>query len=255
VKAPAPHSLAAPSAERLPRRARPACRGAGLEPAFDRVLRRLRLVRMMPDFHVEFCAFAGLRSTIRLRQNSVHARISDLLAGAPPLVLEALAEILLAQLFRGRASREARECYLAYVLSPAVRRRIEAARRRRGYKRLLAPQGKRFHLGEIFAGLNRRYFAGRLPAPRLGWTLKRSRSILGHYDAAHRTISISRRLDAPSVPRYLVEYLVFHEMLHMRYPVSRRGHRRVIHPPEFLAAEKGFAKYEQARKKLRDFCV
>lgn len=204
---------------------------------------------------MEFCAFAGLRSTIRLRRNFVHARISDLLASAPPLVTEALAEILLTQLFRARPSREARECYLAYVLSPRVRRRTEAARRRRGYKRLLAPGGKCYDLGEIFRRLNHRYFAGRLPTPRLGWTLKRSRSILGHYDAAHRTISISRRLDAPYVPRYLIEYLVFHEMLHMRYPVSRRGHRRVIHPPAFLAAEKRFAQYEQARKKLRDFCV
>ncbi len=204
---------------------------------------------------MEFCAFAGLRSTIRLRCNSVHARLSDLLAGAPPLVLEALAEILLAPLYRQRASREARECYLAYVLRPAVRRKVEAARRRRGFKRLLAPQGQYFDLEAIFVRLNRRYFGGRLRAPRLGWTLKRSRSILGHYDAAHRAISVSRQLDSPGVPLYLVEYLVFHEMLHMRYPVSRRGQRRVIHPPEFRAAEKRFAQYPQARRKLREFGV
>lgn len=254
MKPPVTARLAAPPADAPPSAASRPCRRAGLEPAFEGVFRRLGLARPAPEFYVEFCAFTGLRSTIRLRHNSVHVRISDLLAEAPPLVVEALAEILLAQLFRARPSREARECYLAYVLKPAVRRRIEAARRRRGFKRLLAPQGRCFDLREIFAGLNRRYFAGRLAAPRLGWTSRRSQSILGHYDPAHRTISISRWLDSPSAPRYLVEYLVFHEMLHMRHPVSRRGHRRVIHSPKFLAAEKRFEKFAQARSKLRAFC-
>jgi predicted metal-dependent hydrolase len=84
--------------------------------------------------------------------------------------------------------------------------------------------------------------------------MKLSRTILGHYDSAHATIIISRVLDSPTVPSYLVEYLVYHEMLHIRYPVERRGHRRVVHSQEFRAAEKKFPRYEQVRRKLRRFC-
>jgi SprT-like family len=229
-------------------------RGAALEETFARVFRRLAIRRPIATFQVEFRAFAGLRSTIQLRHSDLQVRISDLLRQAPPLVLEALAEILLAQLFRRRASREARECYLAYVFKPSVRRRIDGARRRRGFKRLLAPQGNCYNLEAIFRDLNRRFFRGRLGKVRLGWTPRRSQTILGHYDSAHRTISISRWLDSAAVPPYLVEYLVYHEMLHARFPVARQGHRRVIHSAEFRAAEKKFPKYDQARRQLKRLC-
>lgn len=225
-----------------------------LPETFGRVFRRLGISAQAPSFNIEYRPFAGLRSTIRLRGNHADVRISDVLEGAPPMVLEALAEILVAQVFRQRPSREARECYLAYVFRPGMRRRIEDSRRRRGSKRLLPPQGRWHDLSEIFQGLNRRIFRGELPHPRLGWSPKRSRTVLGHYDSAHGAIIISPVLDSPSVPRFLVEYLVFHEMLHIRFPVKRRGHRRILHSREFRQAEKEFPQYERARQRLRQFC-
>jgi len=207
------------------------------------------------SFQVKYRPFAGLRSTISLRDNRALVGISDVLADAPPLVLEALAEILLARIFRRRPSREARECYLAYVFRPATRRRIDAARRRRGSKCLLPARGRWHDLDEIFRRLNWRFFHGRLPVPRLGWSLRRSRTVLGHYDSAHAAIIISRTLDSSSVPRYLLEYLVYHEMLHMDYPVERQGHRRVLHSREFREAEKKFPRYEKVRRKLKHFCA
>lgn len=218
---------------------------------FARVFRRLGVERPGPNFEVQFRPFTGIRSTVVLRQNTVRVRISDLLREAPPLVLEALAEILLARLFRRRPSREARACYLAYVFAPAMRRRTDEARRRRGRKHLLPARGRCYDLEEIFARLNRRFFRSELPRQRLGWSLKRSRTVLGHYDSAHGAITISRWLDSPSVPQYLVDYLVFHEMLHMQFPVERQDHRRVVHSAEFRAAEKKFPNFEKARQRLR----
>ena len=222
---------------------------------FARVFRRLGLKQPMPDFQVRYHPFVGLRTTILLRHNQVQVRLSDLLKEAPPLVLEALAEILLARVFRRRPSREARECYLAYVFRPAVRHRIDEVRRERGFKRLLPARGRFYDLVDIFLDLNQRFFQGELTRPCLGWSLKSSRTLLGHYDSAHKTIIISRRFDSPSVPRYLVEYLVFHEILHIRYNTERRGHRRVVHSPEFREAEKKFPKYEQARRRLKMICA
>lgn len=228
--------------------------GTNLAGVFERVFRRLDLRRPPPGFGVEFRPYAGMRSSIRLRDSLARVHISDLLSDAPPLVLEALAEILLCNVYRRRPSREARECYLAYVLSPPIRRKTEATRRKRGRKRLLEARGRHFDLAEILEGLKRRFFRSELPRLRVGWTSRRSRTILGHYDSAHRTISISRWLDSPRVPRYLVEYLVFHEMLHAVYPVERDGHRRVVHSRPFHAAEKKFPKYDQARRKLKLIC-
>jgi SprT-like family protein len=219
--------------------------------AFVKVFRRLGLRRPQPEFQVEYRPYSNLRSTVRLRDNRVWVRISDLLAESPPIVLEALAEILLGKLFHRQASREARECYLAYVFKESTRRRIEETRRRRGHKMQRPARGRCFDLEEIFADLNRRYFEGGLPSTRLGWSRTRARTILGHYDSAHASITISPLLDSPKIPRYLVEYLMFHEMLHIRYPVERRGHRRIVHSRQFREAEKSFPSYEQARRRLK----
>jgi len=224
-------------------------------PLFVRVFQRLGLNRPLPEFRVGFFPYAGLRSKIRLRGNVIEASLSDLLAGARPLVLEALAEILLSKLFRRRPSREARDCYVAFARSAAMTGRIEEVRRERGMKILRPPRGFFFDLQEIFDDLNRRYFRGELRVRCLGWSPVRSRTVLGHYDSAHSSITISRWLDLPRTPRYLVEYVVFHEMLHVVYPVERNGHRRVIHSAEFRAAERKFPKYEQARHKLKQLCV
>jgi len=220
---------------------------------FRRVLRRLRIARPLASLRVEFRPFAGLRSTICLRKDHLEVCISDVLQDAPLLVLEALAEILLCKVYRRRASREARECYLAYVLRPGVRQRIDQARRQRGAKRLLPARGRWHDLEEIFHRLNRQLFKGELSVTRLGWSLQNSRTILGHYDAGHGMIVINRALDSPTAPAHLVEYLVFHEMLHMRFPVERNGHRRVVHSREFRKAEREFPKYEEARKSLKHF--
>jgi predicted metal-dependent hydrolase len=220
---------------------------------FQRVFRRLRISVVIPSLRVEFRPFAGLRSTICLRKNHLEVHISDVLQEAPRLVLEALAEILLSKVYRRRASREARECYLAYVLSPGVRQRIDQARRERGTKRLLPARGHWHNLEEIFQRLNGNFFHGELPVPRLGWSLRNSRTILGHYDAGHAMIVINRALDSPSTPAHLVEYLVFHEMLHMRFPVERDGHRRVVHSRAFRKAEKEFPEYQEAGKSLKHF--
>lgn len=218
---------------------------------FARVFRRLGIRRSLPDFHIEYRPFASLRSNIHLRGNRARVRISDVLEEAPPIVLEALAEILLAQLFRIEASREARECYLAYVFEPSVRRRIDETRRLRGRLRLLPARGRYFDLEEIFARLNERFFKRQLSCRRIGWSARPSRSVLGHYDPAHHTITISRSLDTPSVPEDVVEYLVFHEMLHIRFPLERRGPRRVVHSRAFREAEKNYPHYRRVRDRLK----
>ncbi|HET9178268.1 MAG TPA: hypothetical protein VFQ24_07905 [Terriglobia bacterium] len=218
---------------------------------FARVFRRLGFRRSVPNFHIEYRPFSSLRSNIALEGNRARVRISDILAEAPPIVLEALAEILLAQLFSRRPSEEARECYMAYVYDPAVRSRVDETRRSRGRVRLLPARGRCYDLGEIFARLNHRFFNDELSPCRIGWSPRPSRSVLGRYDPAHHTISISKSLDSESIPLEIVEYLIFHEMLHIRIPLERHGSRRIIHPRAFRQAEKGFPDYRRVRERLK----
>ena len=167
------------------------------------------------------------------------------------MVLEAIAEILITRLYRVATSREAHECYAAWARSPAVSRRTDEIRRQRGRKILRAPQGFCFDLRAIFDALNWRCFGGELMGVRIGWSAQRSRTMLGHYDASHRTITVTRWLDSPRTPRYVVEYLVYHEMLHARFPVEHRAHRRVVHTRAFREAERRFPDYTRAVQWLK----
>ncbi len=167
------------------------------------------------------------------------------------MVLEALAEILICRLNGSRPSREARACYLSCIMSPPMRQRIDEARRARGFKLMRPAKGRCFDLRQIFDQLNREYFQGELRVRQIGWSRSPSRTILGHHDPAHETITISKSLDRPAVPRLLVEFIVFHEMLHVRYAVERNHHRRIIHSARFRAAEKQFAHYSEAQRLLK----
>ena len=225
----------------------PAALRLDLDQLFTRVFRRLRFHHPEPRFKASFRRFTGLRSTIAFRDKvKIEAQISDLFEEASPLVVEAIAEILITRLFGRRPSREARDCYKAWANSPVVVRRVEEIHRQRGRKRLRPPEGRYFNLAQIFDELNCRFFEGRVAATRIGWSLNRSRRSLGHYDSSHHTITITRWLDARRTPRYVVEYLVFHEMLHARYPVERNHHRRIVHSKAFQAAERAFPHYQRA---------
>jgi len=45
--------------------------------------------------------------------------------------------------------------------------------------------------------------------------------------------------------------VMFHEMLHLRYPVEHRGTRRCVHTKEFRAEEKKFPGWKEAKEALK----
>jgi len=57
---------------------------------------------------------------------------------------------------------------------------------------------------------------------------------------------VSRVFDRPSSPRYAIEYLLYHEMLHLKHPVSVRGTRRCVHSAAFKADERVFPQLAEA---------
>jgi predicted metal-dependent hydrolase len=75
--------------------------------------------------------------------------------------------------------------------------------------------------------------------------------MLGHFDPSHNAIIISRIFDNPSVPLLAIEYVMFHEMLHLRYPVDHAGSRRRVHTREFRVAEKEFPGWKEAKEILK----
>ena len=187
----------------------------------------------------------------RLESGTVTVRITDLLEGAPAPVLESLAHILLGKLYRKPAARQYEHRYRLYLNRRDMRRRITLVRQTRGRKVHLGSQGSVHNLEEVFEELNQKYFGGMMTRPGLGWSHVRSRTRLGHFDPCHQMIMISRIFDDPRAPRLALEYVMFHEMLHLHYPVDHSGARRCVHTPEFKAHEKQFPQFKEARALLK----
>jgi predicted metal-dependent hydrolase len=223
----------------------------GLLEIFQETFRELRPSSSPPEMRLEFFAFANINNTIRLREGKLLVRLSDLLEGAPETVLRAIAHILLAKMYRKPIDRGHAARYRKYVASHDIVRQAHLVRQMRGRKRLRAPQGFFYDLDAVFEDLNTRFFHGLMARPRMSWSQTRTRRILGHYDPAHNAIIISRIFDHFSVPRYAVEYIVYHEMLHLKHPVKLRGSRRCIHSAEFHAEEKLFPHLPQANAFLK----
>jgi len=206
-------------------------------PIFEQEYRALRPRAPMPPIAVRFRRFTSLNTTIRLREGKILVSLSDLLEGAPESVLHAIAHILLAKLYKKPVQAAQNLRYKRFVSSGAVARQTELVRTARGSKRFFGPQGRYYHLEEIFDSLNLRFFGGLLGRPQLTWSEHMAKRSLGHYDAAHNTIVVSRVFDRPSSPLYALEYLLYHEMLHLKHPVRMRGVRRCVHSPQFKAEE------------------
>jgi predicted metal-dependent hydrolase len=223
----------------------------GLLELFQETYRELRPASSIPELTIDFFAFANVNNTIRLREGRLLVRLSDLLEGAPDSVLRAIAHILLAKMYRQPIERGQAARYRKYVASHEIVRKTHLVRQMRGRKRLRPAQGHFYDLDAVFEKLNTRFFHGLMARPRMSWSQTKTRRILGHYDPAHNAIIISRVFDHLAVPAYVLEYIVYHEMLHLKHPVKLRGSRRCVHSAEFQVEEKLFPNMTQANAFLK----
>lgn len=221
------------------------------EDIFAGVWRELNPRSQAPDVHVTVRPYVNTMGKIALRKDTLEVRISDLISGAPTTVREALAHILLGKLHRRPAPLAYVTCYRQWLNRREVRRTLHLVRQSRGRKFLSAPEGQHYNLVALFESLNTRYFAGLMARPALGWSRNPSRTLLGHYDPSHNAIILSRILDRLDVPEFVVQFVLFHEMLHLKHPAEHRGSRRLVHTPDFRHEEKQFDAYAEAKTWLR----
>jgi hypothetical protein len=115
----------------------------------------------------------------------------------------------------------------------------------------LVTRGRVYDLVAVYADINARFFAGRVSVP-ITWgrgvgRARRGGLTFGSYDPVLALIRIHPVLDRPLVPRYFLESVVHHEMLHHQMGgVSDRAGRTVYHTRAFREAEACFPHHRQA---------
>lgn len=218
---------------------------------FARVFQELKPRTPPPEIGVEFMRYANANSSIKLHDGCLRVRMPDILEGAPAPVLEALAHILVGKLYRRPVEGKFGHRYRLYLNRREIRLKLQLVRQIRGRKFVSGPQGEHRNLEPVFEELNQRHFDGLLGQPLLGWSRRPSRSLLGHFDPSHNAIVISRIFDSQEVPALALEYVMYHEMLHLRHPVDHTRSRRRVHTREFQQAERGFPRLAEAKELLK----
>lgn len=188
-------------------------------------------------------------------------RIHRSFLGAPPEVLQAVAVFLTTQ----KGTERSREALAV------IRRHFGAHRPERKPRRaVLRPEGETCDLRTIVDDLNQRYFAGRLRVDvtwgrssmgeahqcrgraRKGARARTSSLQLGSYSYEDRLIRLHRVLDQPGIPRYVIEAVVFHELLHADMPPLVRNGRRYFHTPEFREREREYRHLDKADRWIQE---
>ncbi len=180
--------------------------------------------------------------TTRDMRGSVLVRVHHMFLDADPFTQHALGRYLR---FGDRASSNIVGSYIE-----ANEQRIRPLRRR---NKAMHTAGQKHDLFAIFNRLNDMYFQGMVDA-QVTWGRRtrpknerlRESIKLGTYCAERKIIRIHPTLDRSWVPRYFVEYVVFHEMLHHMIPMPVRGGRRDLHSAEFRESEQRFRRYAEA---------
>ena len=225
------------------------------EQIFARIFQEYRPRTPLTGVNLVFKRYANANSAIAWRDSRLDVKLSDLWQGAPAAVVEALAHILVAKMLRRETPAHASNTYRRWLNRQDVRRDMQRVKQLRGRKFVSGPEGKAWNLETIFEDLNLKYFGGLMARPDLGWSRRPSRTTLGHYDPAHHAIILSSLMDDVSVDRLAVEYVLYHEMLHLKHPVDHRGSRRRVHTRQFRDEEKLFEGLDEAKEMLKKLCA
>ena len=104
----------------------------------------------------------------------------------------------------------------------------------------------------MFSLVNRKYFKFEGEKPKLTWTTKLTKKTLGYYQPLRDRIAISRVLDREEVPYYVVESVMYHELLHRKLGVVIVNGREMAHTKEFRFLEQQYHFYWEAEYWLRN---
>ena len=193
--------------------------------------------------------FTDNRSTMishRERRGRIELRLHRMFRHADALTLEALARFV-------RSGDRAASLRLDGFIA-AHRAEIRGGRARRAAP--AGPRGEAVDLAAVLERVSRRYFGGDVDV-RIGWGRRarrrsrrgRTRSrALATYSFDDRTVRVSPVLDSSRVPSYVLDWIVYHELLHHVLPAERAGARRRYHTRSFRALERAFERYEEAKR-------
>ena len=214
---------------------------------FELVSRRLGTGSCSASYY----PYRELKHTWRREGGSFVFRVSDYLRDSPEPVLDSLAYYLICRAFRRRCPDQGSGPYLSYSRSSHLWCRVRDEYLARARNLTLVPRGEHRDLSTVFDYVNSSYFGCRIPNPTLAWVKESPRERLGFYFAPLNLLAVNAEFDSERVPRYALEFVMYHELLHHLDAVDGRPRRRIHHTRSFREQERLFSSSAEAETWLR----
>jgi hypothetical protein len=177
-------------------------------------------------------------------------RVSDYLEHSPEEVIDSMAWYVVSKALRKNCRSELTDRYLEYAHSSELWAGVKALYLGRARSLRLRPAGEHRNLSTVFEYVNSTYFAGNVRDPVLAWVSESPSKRLGFYFAPLGLMAVNTAFDSEHVPRYALEFVVYHELLHHIDAVDGRPRRRVHHTKNFKEQERLFSSHAEAEQWL-----
>lgn len=184
----------------------------------------------------------------KARGDSIHMQISDYMMGCPDDVLSDLCDMICRRA-KGLAWSESGR-FLDYVTSDGYILRNRPTYIARSRNLIRSDSGVHHNLSD---SVQRLLDSGILSDTDvsnsyISWTRRDSRRRVGFCSTMFRLVGISAALDSPDVSEHALDYVVYHECLHLRQGY-RPSHR--VHDPVFRRWERSYPGWADAEAELR----
>ncbi|OIO25478.1 hypothetical protein COX85_00210 [Candidatus Micrarchaeota archaeon CG_4_10_14_0_2_um_filter_55_9] len=200
----------------------------------------------------KYARYSSLKAIAKLKGGVLTARVSDGFQAAPREALFGLALHLLGKMFNCKPEKGLVAPYREFVASRGAAELNHALTRRSGRKKHNRIVGKCYDLSQVVENVLNYYgevFRG-VRLPEFTWSTRKGRRVLGWHDDAWNRVTVNEGLDSKRVPPHVIEYVVFHEMLHAKHEV-KHGKRRTVHTRQFREDEKKFFLKKEAEDWLQ----
>ncbi|MBM9501742.1 M48 family metallopeptidase [Leptospira sp. 201903071] len=193
----------------------------------------------------KFYPYANLGSAIRISSGVLEFKIHSSYLESDSL--EAVIELLLYKLLKLPIPKSIEEKIQSFYELHSKQKSEKNKRK----KRIESSDSKNAILKDILSRINETYLGIDLSDIEIYWGKGSSKTRLGHFDPSHKMIVINPILGKEVVPTFVLEYIVFHELLHVYIPATRKNGKNVIHGKEFRSLEKKYPDYLRANQWLK----
>jgi hypothetical protein len=214
-----------------------------------RILSDIGMSEGFSEIRASFIASKDFRISWKRREKQLDILVSDYIAGAPDSVLVDLSQTMM-DMIKGRPYEYGTE-YMSWVTSDEFVCNNRKAYVRRSKNITRNPVGKERDLIESID----RLLDSSLLTPEdiqnsfFTWTVHPNYRKVGYCSPMMRVVAVSSALDDLSIPDYVVDFVVYHESLHLRqgYRPSKRAH-----DISFKKEERSFPMFKEAGEYLNN---